>query len=81
MAEPIPTIAIAVETVEDGVIEARDLRRASDPMAPSALLVMAETAGRLEMVARPDMASHGNGTERRTPRSQFLLARDRPISP
>src|SRR5215213_3779410 len=87
MAEPTSTIAIAVETVEDGVTEVRDLRRANDPMAPSALPVMAETAARLETAgrlgtaARRDMASHDSATARLTLRSQFLPARGRPISP
>ena len=73
MADPTPTIAIALETVGDGVTEARDLRRENDQTAPNALLVMAETAG------RSDMASLGSGTERHTPRSQFLFERVRPI--
>jgi hypothetical protein len=73
MGEPNTAIAIAVETVGDGVTEARDLRRENDQTAPNALLVMAETAG------RPDMASLGSGTERHTPRSQFLPGRVRPI--
>src|SRR5215213_7210667 len=81
MAEPTSIIAIAVETVEDGVTEVRDLRRANDPMAPSALPVMAETAARLETAARRDMASHDSVTARPTLRSQFLPARGRPISP
>ena len=73
MAEPNTTIAIALETAEDGVTGVRDLRRANGPMALSALPVMAETAG------RPDMASQDSGTERHTPRSQFLPGQVRPI--
>ncbi len=72
-AEPTTAIAIGLETVGGGVTGARDLRRANGPTAPSALLVMAETAGRL------DMASLGSETERHTPRSQFLSGRVRPI--
>ena len=73
MAGPNTTIAIALETVEDGATGVRDLHRANDPTALSALLAMAETAG------RPDMANRGSGTERHTPRSRFLFGRVRPI--
>ena len=73
MAEPNTAIAIALETVGDGVTGVRDLRRANGPTALSALPVMAETAG------RPDMANRGSGTEPHTPRSQFLPGQVRPI--
>jgi hypothetical protein len=73
MAGPNTTIVIALETAGDGVTGARDLRRGKDPTVPSALPVMAETAG------RPDMASRASGTERHTRRSQFLSGRVRPI--
>jgi hypothetical protein len=73
MAEPNTAIAIALETVGDGVTGARDLRQANDPTARSAMAVMDEMAGRL------DMANRGSGTERHTPRSQFLPGQVRPI--
>ena len=73
MAEPNTAIAIALETVGDGVTEARDPRRENDPTVRSAMAVMDEMAGRL------DMANRGSGTERHTPRSQFLPGQVRPI--
>ena len=76
MADPTRTIAIELETVGDGATGVRGLRRVSDPTAPSALLVTVETA---EMAGRPDIASHGSGTERHILRSRFLLGRVRPI--
>jgi len=74
MAEPSSTIAVAPGTAADDVTGVRDLQRASDPTAPSALPLTAEMAGKPETVGRPDMASLGSGMERRTPRNRF--ARD-----
>ena len=68
-----PTTATARETIEDVVTGARDPRRATDPMAPSAMRSMAETAAKLAM------ASHGSETERHTPLSRYPPERDRPI--
>jgi hypothetical protein len=72
-AAPSSVIAIALETVGDGVTGVRGLRQVNDPTVPSALAGMAEKAG------RPDMASHGNGTERHMRRSQYPPGRVRPI--
>ena len=73
MGEASLTIAIARETIGDGVTEAHDLRRANGPTVPSAMRLMVETA------VKPDTANHGSEMERPTPLSRFLSGRDRPI--
>jgi len=74
--EATSTSAIALEIVGAGGIAARDLHRASDQTAPSAL---PGTVGTVATAGRQDTASHGRETVHHTPRRLLPRGPGRPI--